>query len=165
MTETVWLLDVDGVINATNPDWRQKPVTGSAMYDGFRYTLRWAPSLITEIQAIVASGLVEVVWCTTWCDEVRQLEKLWGLPELSVAFRNLATKYTGDAKRQAAEAVLRAGNRLVWTDDSEVPSYGSPDHWALRSLGDCLLIDPYEDEGLNAEHIAEIRAFIGMEKS
>lgn len=164
MTETVWLLDVDGVINAGNPGWQQKPVEAGAMCGGRRYTMRWAPSLIDEIRAIANSGLVTVTWCTTWCDEARQLEKLWDLPELPVAFSNLPTRYTGDAKMHAACNVLKSGNRLVWTDDTEVPTWG---YWLdeIRTLGESLLIQPDEDKGLLVEDIHLIRQFIGMGQS
>lgn len=165
MTETVWLLDVDGVINAGNPNWQQKPVEAGAMYDGRRYTMRWAPSLIDEIRAIANSGLVTVTWCTTWCDEARQLEKLWDLPELPVAFSNLKTRYTGDAKFSAAMGVLYDGKRLVWTDDTEVPMDGV----FLDEIRDAgpnfLLIRPDEDKGLLVGDIHLIRQFIGMGQS
>lgn len=164
MAKTIWLLDVDGVLNASKPAWQQKAVECTATSGGRRYTLRYAPSLIDEIRAIIESDLCEVVWCTTWCDEARQLERLWGFPELRVAFSGLKTRYTGDAKYSAAVKVLEDGHRLIWTDDSEVPTWGV---WfeELTSMGESLLIKPDEDLGLTVEDIHAIRRFIGMEKS
>lgn len=42
----VWLLDVDGVINATRPGWGSPPRQASVYADGDDWPMRWAPALI-----------------------------------------------------------------------------------------------------------------------
>ncbi|WP_146099553.1 hypothetical protein [Kineococcus xinjiangensis] len=41
---TVWLLDVDGVLNASRPGWSAPPRIRSAYSGGFEYRIRWAPA-------------------------------------------------------------------------------------------------------------------------
>jgi hypothetical protein len=41
----VWLLDVDGVINATRPGWGSPPRRASVYADGGDWPMRWAPAL------------------------------------------------------------------------------------------------------------------------
>jgi hypothetical protein len=56
-------------------------------------------------------------------------------------------------KRRAAEEVLAAGHRLIWTDDEAIPL-------TWFSNDDMLLIRPRSNKGLRPEHIVEIEEFI-----
>lgn len=123
----VWLLDVDGVINANRPGWGAAPRKGEAYAYSRSWTMRWAPALIDRIRELHRSGLVEIRWCSTWCAYADQLERLWRLPEFGRAFNeDINGRAAAIAKLAAARAVLAEGRRLIWTDDSETPVLGSP---------------------------------------
>lgn len=72
----VWLLDVDGGINANRPGWNG-PSRKSQVWsdtDQMSYFARWAPALIDRIRPLHESGAVAVRWCTTWCPDAHRLE-------------------------------------------------------------------------------------------
>lgn len=125
--QPVWLLDVDGVINANRPGWGAPPRRESVWSptDRQSYLLRWAPALIDRIRDLHARGAVEVRWCTTWCHEASILENLWRLPVLARAITVSPMPRGSDCwphKIAAAQAVLDAGRRLIWTDDEAIPA-------------------------------------------
>jgi hypothetical protein len=143
----VWLLDVDGVINARKPGWHAAPHHGRAYAEGTAWPMRWAPALTARI---------EVRWCSTWCAWSDQLERLFRLPALPCAFTTAADAPA--AKLAAARAVLAAGDHLIWTDDDEVPT-GGPLLEELTAGGRALLIRPDARRGLTPAHLEEIEAF------
>lgn len=156
----VWLLDIDGVINATRPGWHRAP-SRSTVVDSFGqpWVLRWEPALIDRIRK-VHGGLAEVVWCTTWCPDADRLERLWGLPELRRSWTDHRHGYAAnEAKRQAARDVLESGRRLVWTDDTAFPSKG-PFVDELHGMGDALLVKPDARRGLLGEDVDAIEQFL-----
>ncbi|MCX5066744.1 hypothetical protein OOJ91_12895 [Micromonospora lupini] len=157
----VWLLDVDGVVNAREPGWSAAAREGTAYYSGVDYILRWAPALIERIEALHLAGTVEVRWCSTWCAYVDQLERLWSLPELGRAFTEDINGYAAIlAKIAAARRVIAEGRRLVWTDDDVVPMPNDgPLHGELTADGRALLIRPDHRVGLQPEHLDAIEAF------
>lgn len=150
----VWLLDVDGVINVDIDAWGDGLTVGSADagHEGV-FRMRWAPKLVRRIGELAQSGAVDVRWATTWCPYADQLEKLWGLPELSRAWSNGLYGYeVKDAKRSAAENVLWTGRPLIWTDDTEAHKIPSGDR--------ALCIKPNATYGLTPAHLSEIEEFI-----
>jgi hypothetical protein len=157
----VWLLDVDGVINASKPGWGGPPRTGRCWSnsDNYEYTMRWAPPLIERIRRLHKTGTVELRWCTTWCADATALERLWMLPPLERAFPDpLREGAASVAKLAAARRVLADGRRLIWTDDTEVPQGGDV-HDELTASGRALLIRPRGSIGLQPEHLDRIEAF------
>src|SRR4051794_18921570 len=77
-TTPVWLLDVDGVLNAL-PDWNAdepapdhawqdyEVVTASPrVHDQHKYRITYSPTLTKAIHDLHESGAVEVRWLTTW---------------------------------------------------------------------------------------------------
>lgn len=169
MVDTTWLLDVDGPINATDPGWSAPPWNRKLLYQHEdpggktelrEFKLRWSPHLITRIRKLIATGTVDVVWCTTWCPQAHQLEDLWGFPSLGRAWTtHLHGFHAVQAKRAAARAVLTAGRRLIWTDDDAFPDRG-PFIDELAALGgDLLLIKPDDRRGLRPADMATIEAF------
>lgn len=159
----VWLLDIDGVINIRVSPWHSAPYNGRAYDNGREWKIRWAPQLITRIKALHNAGLVEVRWCTTWCHNVEQMERLFKLPEFGRAFTEELRGFAcSEAKLAAARAVLAEGRRLIWTDDVEVPvERQEPTLYAeLTADGRALLIRPDERGGLRPEHMDEIEAWI-----
>lgn len=156
----VWLLDVDGVLNATQAGWSAAPRTASVT-DQWQMTwkLRWSPKLLSRIHQLHLDGAVEVVWCTTWCPSAHLLERLWGWPELRRSWTgDLHGYYAVEEKRAAARKVLAGGRRLIWTDDDAFPQRG-PFVDELLDTGRALLIKPRPRRGLRPEHLELIEAF------
>lgn len=162
MSVPVWLLDVDGVINANRPGWGAAPRKQMAYADGDGWPMRWAPALLDRIRALVVAETVEVRWCTTWCAWADQLERMWRLPPLGRAFtEKLNGSVASAAKLACARPVLADGRRLIWTDDMEVPSAG-PLYDEMTVEGRALLIRPAGNRGLQPDHLDEIEAFCAL---
>ncbi|GAA2886771.1 hypothetical protein GCM10010517_50560 [Streptosporangium fragile] len=156
----MWLLDVDGVINVARPGWGTAPRSGDAYSGGTAYRMRWAPALLERIRALHRAGGVEIRWCSTWCPDADQVERLFALPRLDRAWsEHLTGSAAAAAKLAAARRVLAQGRRLVWTDDDETPSCG-PVYEELTRTGKALLIAPSPRRGLQPEHLDAIEAFI-----
>jgi hypothetical protein len=90
----VWLLDVDGVINAARPGWGAKPRSGMASSMAVGWRMRWAPALVRRIRDVHTTGALEVRWCD-------------------------AAKLAA-----AQAVLEGEGRPLVWTDDDAVPLSG-----------------------------------------
>jgi hypothetical protein len=163
MDRAVWLLDVDGVINVNRPGWGGLPRRGYAVTGGLVFPMRWAPALIERIRTIQRCDGVEICWCSTWCSDADEIERLMGLPPLDRAWLDERTGPAASAaKLAAARRVLANGHRLVWTDDAEVPSSG-PVYDELTANGRALLIAPSPSRGLQPEHLDQIETFIRAE--
>lgn len=162
MTTPVWLLDVDGVINANRPGWSAPPNQGYAAASGTTWKMRWAPGLTAAIRTLALSGDVEIRWATSWVLYTDQLERLFRLPPLPVAFADDNDGYVTELKVAAALRVVEEEKRpLIWTDDDAIPHSG-PERSRLES-GEhpVLLLDPDWNRGLQPTHIDIIREFIG----
>lgn len=156
----VWLLDVDGVLNASKPGWGGPPRKTSVA----GLTIRWAPPLVARICALHDAGAVEVRWSTTWCGYPDQLADLGALFRLDLesAFGDRPMSKTwADLKVEAALSVLAEGRRLVWTDDDEVDAARRlfPELAAAEAAGIALLIAPRSNRGLQPEDLDLIETF------
>lgn len=168
--KTIWLLDVDGVINAGRAGWGGPPVsTYVRAHDGRDYRIRFEPEVIKAVRRLIAAGVV-VTWCSTWCKSARTLESALGLPTMPVAFDD---DCTGEdalwAKRDAALRAARAG-RLVWTDDQirDVDVFDLEVAAAANVIGSVahevtprvpLIIAPQASRGLRRENIESIERY------
>jgi hypothetical protein len=151
----VWLLDVDGVINASRPGWSAAPKSGYAYANSNSWKMRWSPSLIRRIRDVFNGGSVEILWATTWVGHTEGLERLFGLPALlSARSQSMSTPY----KRMAAEDVVNSGRKLIWTDDEAIPTAGSL--YAKLIEAESLLIAPKPSRGLRPEHLDEIDRYV-----
>jgi hypothetical protein len=158
--QPVWLLDIDGVLNANKPGWGAAPrrITCAG------YTIRWAPALIQRINAIERAGAAEVRWSSTWCGEPADLANLSdriGL-HLDSAFTERAAHQTwAEMKAEAAIAVLQTGRPLVWTDDTEavIAQDFYPQLREAAQNGRALLIAPRPNRGLQPDDLDRIEAF------
>jgi hypothetical protein len=165
----IWLLDFDGVINTTSPQWGEKPIKvwspPSRYALGQTYRVRFAPSLIGRIKDVAESGLVEVRWASTWNGDTDALLAMTGL-DFPAAFEvepNMHWTIVGARKRLAAQHVLeREGRRLIWTDDVEVPFTWELAHAETCRDGRALLIRPKERQGLLPAHLDEIDRYVGL---
>lgn len=158
----IWLLDVDGVINASRPGWGTAPTKRMvwSASSNYEYKIRWAPALLDRIRRIHTQKLAEIRWCTTWCADATALEQALRLPEFSRAFTEpINGRAASMAKLAAASQVLAEGRRLVWTDDSETPESGEL-YDQLTFDGQALLIAPHPSRGLQPEDLDAIEAFL-----
>jgi hypothetical protein len=160
----VWLLDVDGVLNAGRPGWGAKPGQGDASFERMTFRMRWAPPLIARLAAYHRAGVAEIRWATTWVDEIAQIEALMGLPAFPTAFSGLPEgpqfKVPGLKADAALEVVEGEGRALIWTDDDAIPLSG-PLLDRLNSAGPpILLVAPNPRRGLQAADLDRIDEFL-----
>jgi hypothetical protein len=160
----VWLLDVDGVVNARHPAWEQPFANGNAFVDGVTYRLQWAPALTRYIKSVHKRQAAEVRWATTWVDHIHQVERLLRLPAFPTAFRGLgAAPSVGapDRKLSAALQVVEIERRpLIWTDDDAIPITGTQRRRLDESGVPILLLAPDPYEGLTPVHLKRIDQFL-----
>jgi hypothetical protein len=160
-THTVWLIDVDGVINDNRAGWGSAGQSATAYADGRGYRLRWEPKVIAAIRTFNAIDGCEARWATTWCDHEPELRRVFGIT-LPVAFGPRPSHLTYDEQKvDAARAVLDAGQRLVWTDDTVVPPAVRmfPRFGRAEAEGRALLIAPRPPRGLRPDDVERIAAF------
>lgn len=173
----VWLLDIDGVVNALArgpvqhswpaSDWVQHVVRATIPGSGRMvlpiFAARPVLDFVTRVQT---SGAAEVVWHSTWREAaVTDLAPVLGLPSIPVSDAPEWTARPGELwwKLPAAQRVVESGRRLVWTDD-DIPVV--PDQVAdLVAHDDTLLIGPDPKTGLTPDHLAAIADFLGIEVS
>jgi len=118
---------------------------------------------MSRIRKVASSGLVEIVWSTSWCGDTDLLEDTFKLPHFESAWKVPPEgNYVGDLKWNAAKAVIDRGDRLIWTDDTEVPSPGNFYYDYLTKDDRALLIAPTEKSGLRPQHMRAIEEFIGL---
>jgi len=155
----VWLLDVDGVLNANKAGWYGPPKSGWITVDGIQYQMRWSPELMTRITRLHDTGLVDIRWATTWIGDTHLVEEKFGLPCFLDAYPGLDGHSVHDEmKRNAALEVHESGARLVWADDEAFSGWPQAD--VLRQAGH-LLVQPDPRRGLRPEHMDEIETFVG----
>lgn len=160
----VWLLDVDGVLNADRPGWGAPARQGHVPLAGFYYRLRWSPGLVERVTALHESGSVEIRWATTWVDHIELVERLLRLPAFASAFRGLGQLPAYKAplrKLDAALGVVEVERRpLVWTDDDAIPGGGEArDRLELAGVP-VMFIVPDPRTGLQPEDLDAIEEFI-----
>ncbi len=174
-TRPVWLLDIDGVVNAL----ARGPVAGSWPADQWvqhvvpadipgsgRMVLPIfvARPVLDFVARVVETGAAEVIWHSTWREAaVSDLAPVLGLPVLPISH---APEWTQRPeltwwKLPAARRVIESGRRLVWTDDdiAVVPEQVGD----LAARPDTLLISPNPYTGLTPADLAAIADFIGMD--
>lgn len=164
MPRTVFLLDVDGVINATRPGWSAAPFSGKAFCTdlGRWYKMRWAPQLISRLRMLLKNSYLTIVWATSWCGDTDQLEELFKLLALPSAASKRMHRVD---KADAALAVLKAGDRLIWADDEFVPEPGEDLYDELMSYPDVLLLKPDAQRGLRPSHLDQVDEFMLRSRS
>jgi hypothetical protein len=168
----VWLLDVDGVLNAASekPDrsvWPLDQWTHThATAGGHRWPILVARPVVDFIRKVHTDGQAEIRWHTTWQHDAQCLSEVLDLPTFAVAEApEFKTAYLDRAagwwKLPAAERVLtEEGRALVWTDDDATDSLGREGADDLRALGSLLLIAPAVTTGLTPKHLRRITDFL-----
>ncbi|MCU1676595.1 MAG: hypothetical protein JWM93_1353, partial [Frankiales bacterium] len=88
----LWLLDVDGVVNAVTRvpdpsvwhDWQR----GSAVADGIEWPIVFSRTVARTVRRLHEERLAEVRWLTTWGEAANEsLRHLLELPQLAVVAR------------------------------------------------------------------------------
>lgn len=167
----VWLLDIDGVINACNGP-RSQPGGSwpkrnwiTVQVDGF--TIVAAKPVLEFINHVHRCGRAEIRWHSTWQQRSLLVGAALGLPVFPVQGASEFTTYTSLSRRPrwwklpAARRVLQfEGRPLLWTDDDAV-DLDTQLRKRMAALGQPLLIvAPDTQTGLTAADLASIDAFL-----
>jgi hypothetical protein len=167
----VWLLDIDGVINAlsSRPSTRDWPVGGwreveAESAHGLRWPILAAQPVLDFIALVHDTGRAEIRWHTTWQEFANNVSRSLGLPEFAVQPAPEFDEPLGFTwwKLPAAHRVLvEEGRRLVWTDDDAVSELSRAELRHLKTLGQALLLCPDTMTGLRQRHLKRIDGFLG----
>lgn len=171
----VWLLDIDGVVNAL----ARKPIVDSFPAEQWiQITVRTdlpgigpaafpilaARPVLDFVATAHASGAVEICWHSTWREAaITDLAPALGLPRLPIS---VAPEWTNHHllvpwwKQPAAERVLESGRPLVWTDD-DIPVF-RPYLGAFEGRDDALLLAPDPRRGLTQDELDLIAGFLHL---
>lgn len=177
----VWLLDIDGVINAISrkPDrnvwpahqWARTTANGG----GTDWPILVATPVLDFLRRVHTERLAEIWWHTTWQNDAVNLAKALDLPHFPVRpcpeFGARKQALAGAApisvcktwwKLPAAELVVGIERRsLVWTDDDakwELAGHGGAG--ALNKLAPTLVVSPQTHTGLTPKHLRQIEEFL-----
>lgn len=152
----VWLMDVDGVLNALRPDPSRHVIT-EACAEGRWFSIAYDPAVIHRLSRLHKDGVIEIRWLTTWCDDAnRSLADAIGMPQLIVEgasrYRTMGYMEHRWWKEPAAHEVVRhdPSRMVIWSDDEldsrivtgQVPWVSArtnvititPDRWAGLTL-------------------------------
>lgn len=171
MPKPIWLLDVDGVLNAVSadpdrniwPDFKRVDVWG-----GNRSWRIWfSPTVIDFINGVIETDTVDVMWLTTWGGHANQdLREQLGLPFLPLAGDQ---GYPTDGwwklpiARQIYREARRVGRPVIWTDD-DIPYDAAATNWlqsVLQKEPDSILaVGPRTSDALTPRHLRKIREFV-----
>lgn len=168
----LWLLDIDGVVNARaatalsapwSPElWIQRTV--SAPIDGrglASLPVLAARPVLDFITSVHEAGVAEIRWHSTWRGAaITHLAPVLGLPQfpMSIAPEWQTRTDSFSWKIPAAQRAVAAGRRLVWTEDALTPR-GLTDASAA-GLDGALLISPRPQIGLTPGDLTAIAAFV-----
>lgn len=161
MNNTVFLLDVDGPINAAKPGWSCAPHKAWVYAKDKQkfYKMTWSHHLIEELRKFNRMYPDTIYWATTWCGSTDNLERAFKLPQLLSAS---SKAMNGKTKLAHAMMVVNSGRRLIWADDEFVPLSG-PGYDYLTKDDRALLIRPKntgKHQGLRPEHMESIYKFM-----
>lgn len=157
----VWMLDIDGVVNASHPEeggWSEV-ASGVAIpavrgeVDGFGYPIRWAPGLLGEILQICKQHELKLMLCSTWCGQSRNLLEVLGI-NIEEAWSTPG--HGGRAwlvKWSTVRAIAAEVERVIWTDDDLV-------YTSARMPENVFPLAPNERTGLSRADLMAIRAWL-----
>lgn len=162
-------LDVDECLNANNPDPDWGEVARGDVFinhgGGYRSKFKfvWAPALVVALDALRTEFDVELVWLSSWCEDLLVTRKL--APMFNGLRDGRVLNYrdgvgSGLWKPESLLADQR-GDKMpfIWVDDFEVPAYG--DMVAEQTPNTpSLLLAPYVDVGLTPADTAAMRTFL-----
>jgi hypothetical protein len=179
----IWLLDVDGVVNAVT---NHGPLEAGRLYaawpkeswifteadSGTRvWPIRTATPVVEYIRKVHESGLAEIRWHTTWQDKALNVGRAVGLPDFPIqeapeydpAFWQRMRGTDSWWKLPAARRLIQLEERaLIWTDDDIYYEMSRQQRQWLRGegLGRVLLIAPDAYAGLHRKDLDRIDKFL-----
>ncbi|WIE81075.1 HAD domain-containing protein [Curtobacterium sp. MCSS17_016] len=172
MLQPVLYLDVDDVICADYADrvWAGGTTTVEFVqkYPGGFGMLRrvtFADALVRALGQIVDDFDVELVWDTSWCEDLLVTRKL--VPKFGGALmggRVAQYPYGEDGEDGAWKRDFVLSDQhgdprpFVWVDDTEVPAHGDTVR-RLTAPTTSLLLAPEANIGLTPSHVELIREF------
>lgn len=176
MTKAIWLLDVDGVVNAiparkSDPlptcwpedQWIRTEVKNS--HSDTPWPILVATPVLDFITTVHTTGLAEIRWHTTWQDEANLISDAVGLPHFEAEDAPEYQGWTrGGARWWKVPAAQRVSRRnqghVVWTDDDAVyPRLCKEDRLDLRNAG-VLILAPNEAKGLTQPNLDKILYYL-----
>jgi hypothetical protein len=114
----IWLLDVDGVLNAFD---ESGPVVGDwgdwETFTAKGFPIRFSPRMTSRIREMHEAGTVEVRWLTTWGRWANTDLPQFGFPEFQVAAEQPFRDRGGWWKLPVAQELFNQGHAVIWTDD------------------------------------------------
>jgi hypothetical protein len=165
----IWLLDIDGVINAaaeTAPRhvWPEDAWIWTAAEEGGRmFPLLAARPVLAFIRAVHEAERAEIRWHTTWQEAAANVAEALDLPRFPVQeapewppTEDLAVWW----KLPAAERVIDEGRPVVWTDDDAAWHVPRPTRSRLAGRTPLLVIAPHTRAGLSRRHLRRIDSFL-----
>jgi hypothetical protein len=174
----VWLLDIDGVVNAlamSRPDawpadaWVQRVVRAEVPNQGLvTLPVMAARPVLAFLTRVHESGRAEIRWHSTWrAAAVTALAPALGLPPIPIS---IAPEWTDPTplwwKIPAARRVAESGRRLLWTDDQlelfRADPRNAAELAALDAWDGALLLCPDPDPGLTPADLDRIAAFLQL---
>lgn len=168
----LWLLDVDGVLNAVTagtptsdvwPDWQ---TFRAEVNLGLGYRIWFSPTVTKFISDLHESGKVEVRWLTTWEGLANlHLGPALKLPEFELAGQRILPDHDIWWKFKIAQDAAEDGRPLIWTDDDLYAAendyhIGEQVHDWLYNRGPTLALSPSSRLGLQQKHLDKITKFI-----
>lgn len=173
-TTPVWFMDVDGVLNifpsGTPPkDVKYGEASPFVSYSDFTepmFPITWRQDIVDRIMEMHHSGVVKVVWLTTWGRGANYgLHELFGFPRLEVIADPEDHPYRGLTFQNWWKAVAvrnyldnNSPSKIVWTDDDL--NYHANTVADIRERVDAMIISPDERRGITDIHLNQIEAFL-----
>lgn len=155
---TIWLLDIDGVVNAFS---KQSPFStpfksATIFADGLGWTFNYHPEVLSAITSALEAG-VDVRLSSTWVEAPEVLWAEFGF-KLPLAFEAPDDRRRISVlKLWTAQDLVKQGERVIWTDDDVITTWDEQ-----RSNDQKLFIRPSPNKGLTPDHLEKISAFIAL---
>ncbi len=162
MTTPIWLLDLDGVVNAhaTRGDRHVWPA------EAWRHdTVREWPMLVAQpvvdfIRSAHDAGRAEVRWHTTWQHHAYEFAERFELPRFEIADApEFERPDDGFWKLPAVARAATEGRPLVWTDD-DAARMRPARRRELAERVPLLVVAPPLHVGLCPRHLRQIDRFL-----
>jgi hypothetical protein len=163
MTVPVWLLDIDGVINAATrgkPPTHAWPATDWIDTRAKTWRILAARPVLDFIRTVHEKGMAEIRWHTTWQHDAQLLADALDLPTFSVQHApEFDELRAGWWKLPAAHRALDEGRGLVWTDD-DIAVEVSDVELASFAMAGAVVLTPPVRTGLCPRHLEQIDTYL-----
>ncbi len=166
----VWLLDIDGVVNAGYrgdppidvwPEW-----IATSAHNERVWPINAAVPVLDFIRRVHDEHHAEIRWHTTWQEKAANVGSALGLPDFPV---HPAPEFDGGMRSfewWKLPGVWRVlddeGRRLVWTDDDIGTELRFAERAALETRPEVLMVTPPSSTGLRPQDLERIAEFLGM---